>query len=449
MMKRSRLDAAATNDDEAHSANELDETMDETMDESMEFDPMIPSSFADNGGMYRQKDAHASPSSSSPLIPKVLALASFALLLLVGHNRLNNSGGAPAPPGFTTSSATSSINDTPHRSFVCITGQVNRLELANKVVVVLNPLRQAGFEPDIALILDDSSSTPHVTNDQVIKVDYTAHAPVFATFDDAVQLLRKMEFNVLTESPYIQVADPILSEKYVAQLHRKDGMSDEQHRKRAENNLRMMESWAQCHNVMVADIDRSMTYDLVVRTREDTGFLQALDVDFLVRQLNGEGDEDNHASVNQEQPKSERKRVVSNGCRYSQGMNDKFAILTRSAADTYFLSPFRSYYTKELHPKVMSSESFIYYTYLAEGLSILRPPGLRKIVKVVTDGEGNTKIYPGEFQKILDWCRVRIHDDSVPNSCVPSWDAKNRSIISSTETCWRHKVKDPECLECI
>ena len=441
MTKRSRLDAAANDDDDAHSANELDE--------SMEVDPMIPS-FSDNtGSPHRQRNilSPSSPPFSSPLIPKVLALASFTLLLLVGHNRLNNSDGAPPPPGFTASSTTN--NNTSRRSFVCITGQANRLELANKIVAVLNPLRQAGYEPDIALILDDSSSTPHVTNDQVIKVDYTAHAPVFATFDDAVQLLRTMDVNVLTESPYIQVADPILSEKYVAQLHRKAGMSEEQHRKRAENNLRMMESWAQCHNIMVADIDRSMTYDLVVRTREDTGFLQALDVDFLVRQLHGEGDEDNHASVNKEQPKSERKRVVSNGCRYSQGMNDKFAILTRSAADTYFLSPFRSYYTKELHRKVMSSESFIYYTYLAEGLSILRPPGLRKIVKVVTDGEGNTKIYPGEFQKILDWCRVRIHDDSVPNSCLPSWDAKNRSITSPTDTCWRHKVKDPECLECI
>ena len=437
MTKRGRLDAAAANDDDSleRAANELDE--------SMEVDPMIPSSFSDNGDLHRRKNAIAPSPSSSPLIPKVLALASFALLLLAGHNRFNNSGGA-----FPASAFNGSTNNTPRRSFVCITGQVNRLELANKIVAVLNPLRQAGYEPDIALILDDSSSTPHVTNDQVIKVDYTAHAPAFATFDDAAQLLREMEFNVLTESPYIQVADPILSEKYVAQLHRKAGMSEEQHRKRAENNLRMMESWTQCHNVMVADINRSMTYDLVVRTREDTGFLRALDVDFLVRQLNGEGDEDNHASVNKEQPKSERKRVVSNGCRYSQGMNDKFAILTRSAADTYFLSPFRSYYTKELHPKVMSSESFIYYTYLAEGLSILRPPGLRKIVKVVTDG-GNTKIYPGEFQKILDWCRVRIHDDSVPNSCVPSWDAKNRSIISPTETCWRHKVKDPECLECI
>ena len=417
-----------------------------------EVDPMIPSSLNDinGGGQHRRRKGGASVQSSSaaPWIAKVLAAASFVLLLLVAHNRVKGGTSSSADPNVSGGSS-NSTSTNPHRSFVCITGQVNRLELANKIVAVLNPLRNAGYEPEIALILDDSSSTPHVTNDQVIKVDYTAHEPAFATMDDAVRLLREMEFHVLTDSPYIQVSDPILNEKYAAQLHRKAGMDDGQHRKRAENNLRMMESWAQCHTVMTADIDRSMTYDLVVRTREDTGFLQALDVEFLIRQLNGEGDGDNHASVNEDQDKSERKRVISNGCRYSQGMNDKFAILQRSAADTYFLSPFRAYYTKELHPKVMSSESFIYYTYLAEGLSILRPPGLRKIVKVVTDGEGQTKIYPGEMQKILDWCRVRIHDDSVPNACVPSWDATNRSIAAPTDACWRHKVKDPECLECI
>ena len=46
---------------------------------------------------------------------------------------------------------------SPRRSFVCITGQLERLELDNKINSVLFPLRAAGYEPDIALVLDDSS----------------------------------------------------------------------------------------------------------------------------------------------------------------------------------------------------------------------------------------------------------------------------------------------------
>jgi len=378
---------------------------------------------------------------------KISAVASFAIILLVvvGHPRGTFRIGRSSDDGRGSGSTTSSSGTNPRRSFVCITGQVNRLELDNKIGAVLNPLRQAGYEPDIALVLDDSSSTPHVTNDQKVKVDYT-HQPAFASFSEAADALRDMDFNVVTDSPYVQVAEPILNEQYVSQLQQKDGMTDEQHRDRSKNNIRMMESWGRCYDEMTADSQRSMEYDIVVRVREDAGFIEALDVDFLVEKLteNGPEQDDESSSTG----KSSNRVVISNGCRQSHGMNDKFAVVSRDAAESYFHSPLRYYYTKPLDPKVISSESFIYYTYLAEGLTVLKPPEIRSVVKVITDENGNTLLFPGEKKTLIHMCRVSIHDESAPNGCTTAWDTTNRDLHQTSEICWPYKIKDPTCETC-
>lgn len=315
------------------------------------------------------------------------------------------------------------------RSFVCITGQLERLELDNKINSVLFPLRAAGYEPDVALVLDDSSL--RVTNDVGPKgVDFD-YAPVYTAFDDAVQDLRDLNFHVITDSPYIQAVDPIVNEEYVQHLQQKAGMSYEQHRERSKNNIRMMESWQQCYAEMMANVERSTTYDLVIRVREDAGFLEALDIDFLTQEL----------------AKSSR-TVISNGCRTSHGMNDKAAIVTRDAARSYFLSPLQYYYTRPIHDNVVSSESFIYYVYQAEGLLLLKPPEIRSVVKLVTDRDGNTKLFPGEKKTLIHMCRVRIDDDGAPSNCNMVWDAENLDLQHVSSICWPHTMKDPECATC-
>ena len=328
-------------------------------------------------------------------------------------------------------SADNQKHNSSRRSFVCITGQLERLELDNKINSVLFPLRAAGFEPDVALVLDDSSL--RVTNDVGPKgVDFD-YAPVYTVFDDAVRDLQDLDFHVVTDSPYIQAADPIVNEEYVQHLQQKAGMTYEQHRERSKNNIRMMESWQQCYAEMMADIERSASYDIVVRVREDAGFLEALDIDFLRKEL----------------AKSPR-TVISNGCRTSHGMNDKAAVVSRDAARSYFLSPLQYYYTRPIHDNVVSSESFIYSTYQEEGLLLLKPPEIRSVVKLVTDRDGNTKLFPGEKKTLIHMCRVRIDNDEAPSNCTTVWDAENRDLhgVSPIHVCWPYTMKDPECATC-
>ena len=46
------------------------------------------------------------------------------------------------------------------KCFVCITGQVERLELEDKVLHLLDPLRRAGLTPEVALVLTDLGVKP-------------------------------------------------------------------------------------------------------------------------------------------------------------------------------------------------------------------------------------------------------------------------------------------------
>ena len=199
----------------------------------------------------------------------------------------------------------------PRRSFVCITGQLGRLELENKIGSVLGPLRAAGYEPDVALIIDDSATSPHVTNNYKYGLDYSnTITSAFPSFQAAVSYLREdYGFQVLTDQPYEQVAEPILNEQYLAQLHHKKKMTDEEHLDRARNNIRMLETWAQCHAAMVADLERASTYEIVIRIREDVGFIEEMDVQAAVVDLKSK-----NGHTRKPPP-----TIISNGCRRITG----------------------------------------------------------------------------------------------------------------------------------
>jgi len=390
-------------------------------DDWNEHSPMVVSASIHNDRQQNSNTTCSACRRSSSMI-----LASLAVILTVLAAIFNGSRRSYLHYHRASQPATMDAEEpyTQHsrRSFVCISGQLERLELQNKIATVLYPLREAGYEPDIALVLDDSSL--RVTNGVGPKgVDF-AYSPVYKTFADAVEVLRDLDFRVLTESPYIQVAEPIVNEQYVLHLQQKAGMTYEQHRDRSKNNIRMMESWQQCYAEMMADDTRSMRYDIIVRVREDAGFLEALDISFLRQELD-------------KGPKT----VISNGCRTSHGMNDKAAIVSRPAARSYFLSPLQYYYTKPIHDDVVSSESFIFYTYLEEGLLLLQPPEIRSVVKLATDEKGGTFLFPGEKKTLIHMCRVRVDHDDAPSNCKVTRDIENR-------VCWAYSMKDSACNTC-
>lgn len=155
-----------------------------------------------------------------------------------------------------------------NRSFVCITGQLGRLELDNKIITMLAPLRNAGYEPDVALILDESST--YSTSRRA------ARPPSFQNYSQAVEYLGKLQFNVITSSPYRQGRNPLVRDDYLAQLD--NGGTPVRRRQRVENHARVWESLNQCYMAMTSNFQRAQDYRVVVRVREDAGIFQPLDV---------------------------------------------------------------------------------------------------------------------------------------------------------------------------
>ena len=106
------------------------------------------------------------------------------------------------------------------RAFVCITGQVSRLELDNKLQQVLLPLAEylGGTDTvDVALVLDPTGT--HATNSDG-RVDKGAVKPAFTSGPRAVETLHAANFTRAVYVKYIAAVDPPVSRQYLQQLKR-------------------------------------------------------------------------------------------------------------------------------------------------------------------------------------------------------------------------------------
>ena len=307
------------------------------------------------------------------------------------------------------------------RSFVCITGQLSRLELQNKIVTVLEPLRRVGLPPDIALVVDDTIS--FTTNDQRIDAEYH---PAYTSFADVVRELRSYEYTVLTDGPYHQPADVIVPPDYLQHLHQRSSFDYNKTTERAANNVRMMESWSQCYVEMSRDVERMASYDVVVRIREDTGFLSAVDFGRVRQAL-----------------RDDPLAMLNNGCRAwydGQAMNDKFGITSRGSARAYFQLPYHNLYAAPITADMKNTERFFYFAYTNAGYHVTRSTHIRNVVKLVSSDDGTTLLFHQERKKLAKQCQIALEDDTVPGACTYRWDAKRGNMEVDDNVCWPSHV---------
>ena len=294
--------------------------------------------------------------------------------------------------------------------------------MQNKIATVLEPLRQVGLPPDIALVVDDTIS--FTTNDQRIDADYH---PAYDSFADVVNELRSYDYTVLTDEPYHQPAEVIVPPDYMKYLHQRSSFDYNKTAERAANNVRMMESWSQCYVEMSRDVERMASYDVVVRIREDTGFLSAVDFDQVRQDLRGD-------------PLA----MLNNGCRAwydGLAMNDKFGITSRQSARAYFQLPYHNLYAAPITRDMKNTERFFYFAYTNAGYHVTRSSYIRNVVKLVSrSDDGTTMLFHQERKKLAKQCQIAVEDDSVPGDCTFSWDEKTREMEVSNSVCWPSHV---------
>lgn len=257
---------------------------------------------------------------------------------------------------------TSEHTSVNHRAFICITGQVSRLELDYKVRTLLIPLRDAGYTTDVALVLSENTNNTYWTKPkQKIKA---GHSPSFASFADAVSHIREKGFHVTTRAPYTPLDKPVLRDEYVERLRKKT--REEKLLNRAENHARIWGSWTQCYKEM---IQSNAQYDFVIRIREDHGFTRKFEIEKIL-------------------PDLKPSTFVSTDCSIHGGVNDRFAIVATDSAYDLFHAPFETLYRGNISDSIHNPETFIFEAYKQENLSIVYSPKIRGLEKIQTDENG-------------------------------------------------------------
>lgn len=274
--------------------------------------------------------------------------------------------------------------NTTGRVFVCITGQVQRLVPTRIKETILEPLRQKGYEVDIALIVSEGRS--HSTNGR-------EGLRMFDTYQNSSRFFSSSGFSVVTDSSITQPDHPIVPPNYL-RLMDKVKMTESWQRARVQNHARQFETLTKCYDALLLTTERRYNanisfessptkyYDFSIRLREDVSLQEPLDVDKLLPLL---------------YPSSTSgETVLGTDCRIHGGMNDRMALVSREAIKNYYEGPWKFFSQADpdlnstsFKHSVHNPESFLYYVYKTRlNMTVVRTPKLRGIIKYTIRNDG-------------------------------------------------------------
>ena len=226
------------------------------------------------------------------------------------------------------------------RAFVCITGQLPRLELANKIQNLFQywgTTHNAQF--DVALVLTD---TAH----QSVERQGHRDQQYFDIREVYEELSALPNVRVLNADIDTQAQRPILNPHYMRQRGHDSTMNSTQLLERVQNHVRQFESLARCHHHMSAAGLGWEHYDIVHRVRDDSGYFTTVDFDHLY-------------GLTSAHPMT----IASSDCEYHGGINDRGSFVSPEAAYDYFNHPILAMYMKPLPADVRNTEQFLMVTY--------------------------------------------------------------------------------------
>lgn len=244
------------------------------------------------------------------------------------------------------------------RAFVCITGQLSRLDLDGKIDNLFRPLHET-HDVDLAFVLSrGKASFVAKRNEQVF---HEQVPPNFETFED-VQAKVSGKFGIVRVQEVEQPRLPLLNPGYVDLLD-KNNINRTLKEERSRSHIRQWYAHQRCLDMM----DRfekaiKRRYNIVMRMREDLHIVRPADISHLLENVR-------------------RRILVVQRCDSWGGMNDKLVILDRSTAVRYFTTPLQQFY---LHPREMlnttgplsvsNPETFLLKAYRRVGIQVVYVP---------------------------------------------------------------------------
>jgi len=280
---------------------------------------------------------------------------------------------------------------TNKKAFVCITGQLGRLELENKIRTLIDPLHRHGYEIGLALVL--SKGTPTFTHAFMKEQRYASEREMLDVFryHPNVKILNS------PHSLYDPMPDPNPPAVYFVNMKKHDDRDLDKVFQRAENHVRQYDSYRRCW-----DIERSTApphgpgepvppqYDVYIRIRDDVGFEKNLNMTLV----------NTFTAIAR---KRNNKAIMVSDCRSFGGVNDRLAIVTPAAAEDYFLNPYKLIkedpYAKfgargnEVDWKrVINPESLLRNVYEASDIKIIQSKYIRGVDRIVMKRKGTEMI---------------------------------------------------------
>ena len=257
------------------------------------------------------------------------------------------------------------------KCFVRITGQVERLELEDKVLHLLDPLRRAGLTPEVALVLTDSG-VPRFTNHGF------KGGQIYSNYYNASSYLEHLGYKVLSSGPFHQSEDPQISHTYIDKMGNTTiNFLPARRKNRAQNHYRQFESLRKCGTLY----DEANTkYAFAIRAREDLGFRIEL----------WNGTSSNLTSVLRDLYRMP-KTILSTDCRTYDGINDRFAWVSPAAVTDYFTTPLAAMIAKRIPKLMRNPETFLLHSYLDANVTVVLTSRLRGLLKLKISKSNTTK----------------------------------------------------------
>eukprot|EP00980_Cylindrotheca_fusiformis_P010549 scaffold2334_cov118-Cylindrotheca_fusiformis.AAC.21 len=296
----------------------------------------------------------------------------------------------------------------PINSFVCINGQLERLELENKVLTVLEPIRnEIGGNVDVALIVTLNKA---IYTKAKVSEQRAQHEPQFARYREAVAYLESRGFNVVSKGPVEHAKDPVVYKEYLWRLAQtasdeklKDPAFFAYDKGRAQNHVRQAISGELCYRHMVAT-GKNYSQGIVSRWRDDVGFVHRLPISSYHQWLHDPPAPDEGYDLAVVRLGQKRPTMITPFCRNWQGMNDRGAFVHPDGAYSYFMAPMVAFTKAQSLPKdrVCNHERFLRHIYNQEGFLFVPSRHLYPIPMFRNDGKGVFR----EEERFNQLCRI-------------------------------------------